>query len=185
MSSGDKSDNEVQAKKEELSRLLNDLARDQRSTGTEADPSNAATTELHQTIHVVGANPKVAGRDYYELGPQIARIGKDNPNAIICPQCHQITGRQSPECRGSVNCGFPIKKQFDEMDQHIKDLETAYILRFAGVILAPIGLSMLLQGIPTPWLIYFMLSAVLAYRGYEKYQACEKAKEARSKFIPA
>lgn len=184
VSSDEGKENEIRAKKEALDRLLDDLGAEQRPGGAEGsfpkDPSNAS----HQTIRATGAHAKVAGGNFYDFTSPIPLMGKDNPNAIICPQCFQITGRQTPECKGSLNCGYPVKGHFDAMDKNIADLEQAYFLRFAGAVAAPFVLGALYTNIPGLWFLCLLTSGMLAYRGYEKYQACEQAKAARRKFIP-
>lgn len=185
MSMPDEKDQEVQEKVQALDRLLGGLPKEDKAPDGNTEPSREMPPTLQQNITANGPNAKVAGGNFYDLSSQIPVMGKENPNAIICPQCHQITGRLTPECKGSLNCGYPVKKHFDTMDQNIADLEWGYQWRFGGAVVAPFALGVLYKDIPGFWFICILASGMLAYRGYEKYQACEKAKAERSKFIPS
>ena len=184
VSSDEEKEKEIQAKKEALDRLLEDLGAEQRPSETEGRPPADPGRASHQSIRATGTHAKVAGGNFYDFSSPIPLMGKDNPNAIICPQCLQITGRQTPECKGSLNCGYPVKRHFDAMDKNIADLEQSYFLRFAGAVAAPFILGALYKDIPSLWVLCLLTSGMLAYRGYEKYQACERAKAERRKFIP-
>jgi len=180
----------VQAKREELERLLDDVIQVQIPGNQEPAPMQPVQPiqPTNQTINVQAPNVNVAGRDFFDLGSQRPRMGRDNPNAVICPDCNQITGRNSRECRGSVNCGYPIKDYFDRMDQEISDLDTQRSIRFIGAIIALLSLYILpddlTKGSGTVTLS-LMASSLLAYRGYEKHQKWKEAKSTRAKFIPS